>query len=79
MNALSTQAEQHSGATQTWLAVVKGVGPGEGEMDFWSEIPCNEFISTHYPPRSDVMQLSLCHRFCWAKDSDAEEAARVCL
>lgn len=30
MNALNTQAEQYSGAAQTWLAVSKGVGKREG-------------------------------------------------
>lgn len=49
MNALSTQAEQHGGATQTWLAVAKGVGRGRSGMNFWWQSPCNEFITTFYP------------------------------
>lgn len=46
-------------------------------MNFWSQIPCNEFITTYYPRFSDVTQLSLCHWLLWAKASDAGEFEHV--
>lgn len=50
MNALSTQAEQHSGTTQIWLAAAKGVGKGEGRDKFLVVDPMH-WIHYHILPK----------------------------